>query len=139
MIENLEKIKAAIEIEAKYRYIDIHGKRQKFSSFIKQEAKSNYKKSKKNPRWAVVIEAFEQYPCLSMPDRKKAIDQLIKVIKTDLQQEKEEKKQKENQQLQRSKHPSEVDVMYIKGVGPKVAYKLNKLNKKEPLLRKKMM
>ena len=30
-------------------------------------------------------------------------------------------------QLQRQKHPSEVDVMYIKGVGPKVAYKLNKL------------
>ena len=25
------------------------------------------------------------------------------------------------------KHPSEVDVMYIKGVGPKVAYKFNKL------------
>ena len=45
MVDNLDKIKAAIEIEAKYRYIDIHGKRQKFSSFIKQEAKSNYKKS----------------------------------------------------------------------------------------------
>ena len=39
MIENLEKIKAAIEIEAKYRYIDIHGKTQSFSSFIKKEAK----------------------------------------------------------------------------------------------------
>ena len=32
MIENLDKIKAAIEIETKYRYIDIHGKTQKFSS-----------------------------------------------------------------------------------------------------------
>ena len=36
MIENLDKIKAAIEIETKYRYIDIHGKTQKFSSFIIQ-------------------------------------------------------------------------------------------------------
>ena len=45
MIENLDKIKAAIEIETKYRYIDIHGKTQKFSSFIKQEAQKNYKKS----------------------------------------------------------------------------------------------
>ena len=34
MVENLEKIKAAIDIEVKYRYIDIHGKTQKFSSFI---------------------------------------------------------------------------------------------------------
>lgn len=128
MVDNLDNIKAAIEIEAKYQYIDIHGKRQTFSKFIKDEATKNYKKSKKNPRWAVVIEAFERYPCLSMPDRKRAIDQLIKVIKTDLQQEREEKQEEENRQLQRTKHPSEVDVMYIKGVGPKVAYKLNKLN-----------
>ena len=48
MVENLEKIKAAIEIETKYRYIDVHGKTQNFSSFIKSEAKKNYKKSNKN-------------------------------------------------------------------------------------------
>ena len=44
MVENLDKIKAAIDIEVKYRYIDIHGKTQKFSSFIKGEARKNYKK-----------------------------------------------------------------------------------------------
>lgn len=128
MIENLENIKIAIDIETKYQYIDLHGKKQKFSDFIKGEAKKNYKKSKKNPRWAVVIEAFERYPCLSMPERKRAIEQLIKVIKTDLQQEKEAQQEEKTMQSQRNKHPSEVDVMYIKGVGPKVAYKLNKLN-----------
>ena len=127
MIENLDKIKAAIDIEIKYRYIDIHGKTQKFSSFIKKEAQRNYKKSKKNPRWAVVIEAFEIYPYASVPERRKSIEHLIRVIKTDIQQEKAEKKEEETMQLQRQKHPSEVDVMYIKGVGPKVAYKLNKL------------
>ncbi len=127
MIENLDKIKAAIDIEIKYRYIDIHGKTQKFSSFIKKEAQRNYKKSKKNPRWAVVIEAFEVYPYASVPERRKSIEHLIKVIKTDIQQEAAEKKEEETMQLQRQKHPSEVDVMYIKGVGPKVAYKLNKL------------
>lgn len=127
MIENLDKIKAAIDIEIKYRYIDIHGKTQKFSSFIKKEAQRNYKKSKKNPRWAVVIEAFEIYPYASVPERRKSIEHLIKVIKTDIQQEAAEKKEEETMQLQRQKHPSEVDVMYIKGVGPKVAYKLNKL------------
>ncbi len=127
MIENLEKIKAAIEIEKKYRYIDIHGKTQKFSSFIKKEAQKNYKKSKKNPRWAVVVEAFELYPVSSMPDRRKAIEHLIRVIKADLQQDAIEQKEENERQIQRTKHPSEVDVMYIKGVGPKVAYKFNKL------------
>ncbi len=127
MIENLDKIKAAIEIETKYRYIDIHGKTQKFSSFIKQEAQKNYKKSKKNPRWAVLIEAFDVYPYSSVPERRKSIEQLIRTIKAEIQQEKEIKQEEETMQLQRQKHPSEVDVMYIKGVGPKVAYKLNKL------------
>lgn len=127
MIENLDKIKAAIEIETKYRYIDIHGKTQKFSSFIKQEAQKNYRKSKKNPRWAVLIEAFDVYPYASVPERRKSIEQLIRTIKAELQQEKELKQEEETMQLQRQKHPSEVDVMYIKGVGPKVAYKLNKL------------
>lgn len=127
MIENLDKIKAAIDIEIKYRYIDIHGKTQNFSSFIKKEALKNYKKSKKNPRWAVVIEAFEVYPYASVPERRKSIEHLIRVIKTEIQNEKQEKQEEKERQLQRIKHPSEVDVMYIKGVGPKVAYKLNKL------------
>lgn len=127
MIENLDKIKAAIDIEVKYRYIDIHGKTQKFSSFIKTIAKENYKKSKKNPRWAVVIEAFEQYPFASITERRKSIEHFVKVIKAELQKEAAEKQEEESFKQQRLKHPSEVDVMYIKGVGPKVAYKFNKL------------
>ena len=127
MVENLDKIKAAIDIEVKYRYIDIHGKTQKFSSFIKGEARKNYKKSGKNPRWAVVEEAFDVYPYSSVPERRKAIEQLVRTIKADIQQEKQSQEEEKTMQLQRQKHPSEVDVMYIKGVGPKVAYKLNKL------------
>ena len=127
MVENLDKIKAAIDIEVKYRYIDIHGKTQKFSSFIKGEARKNYKKSGKNPRWTVVEEAFEVYPYASVPERRKAIEQLVRTIKADIQQEKQSQEEEKTMQLQRQKHPSEVDVMYIKGVGPKVAYKLNKL------------
>lgn len=127
MVENLEKIKAAIDIEVKYRYIDIHGKTQKFSSFIKKEAKKNYKLSKKNPRWEVVIESFEHYPYASITERRKAIEHLIRVIRADIQTQNQEQQEEKERQIQRTKHPSEVDVMYIKGVGPKVAYKLNKL------------
>lgn len=127
MVENLEKIKAAIDIEVKYRYIDIHGKTQKFSSFIKKEAQKNYKLSKKNPRWEVVIESFEHYPYASITERRKAIEHLIRVIRADIQTQNQEQQEEKERQIQRTKHPSEVDVMYIKGVGPKVAYKLNKL------------
>ena len=122
-MENLEKIKLAIDVEVKHRYIDIHGKKQAFSTFIKNIAKENYKNSKKNPKWAVMIETFEHYPFASVPERRRAIESLVKVIKSELIQKDEPKTSTPT-----IKRPAnQTDVMYIKGVGPKVAYKLNKL------------
>ena len=122
-MENLEKIKLAIDVEVKHRYIDIHGKKQAFSTFIKNIAKENYKTSKKNPKWAVMIETFEHYPFASVPERRRAIESLVKVIKSELIQKDEPKTS-----TPAIKRPAnQTDVMYIKGVGPKVAYKLNKL------------
>lgn len=124
MIDNLEQIKAAIEIEIKHRYIDIRGKSRSFSSFIKSEAKRFYKLSNKNPRWAIIVEAFEQYPTDSINSRRKSIENLIKVIKSEVTTQKNELETEKEMAL---KHPAQVDVTYIKGVGPKIAYKLNKL------------
>lgn len=124
MIENLDKIKIAIDLEVKHRYIDIRGKSQSFSSFIKSEAKKIYKATEKNPRWAVIIETFEHYPFASLNERRRSIERLIKVIKSEIQTTKAPQTE---QPADIPKNPNEVDVMYVKGVGPKVAYKLNKL------------
>ena len=123
-MENLDQIKLAIDVEIKYRYIDVHGKNQTFSAFIRNFTKDNYKKSKKNPKWAVLTEAFEHYPFASVPERRRSIENLIKVIKSELNPE---KTQPEEITEDNKKPPKLTDVMYIKGVGPKVAYKLNKL------------
>ncbi len=126
-MENLDKIKQAIDIEIKYRYIDIHGRSQTFSSFIRGEIKKNLKKFPKDTLWQVLREAFDVYPYVSIMERRKSIERLIKAIKLELQKEKKEQQEEKEREVQRKKHPSEVDVMYIKSVGPKVAYKLNKL------------
>jgi len=127
-LENLEQIKLAIEVEIKHRYIDIHGKKQSFSTFIKKEAEKKYKLSKKNPKWAVMVEAFEHYPFASVPERKRSIEQLIKVIKSELHQNSiTSNENSNNTDINITKPANQTDVMYIKGVGPKVAYKLNKL------------
>lgn len=118
MIDNAEQLKKAIEIEIQYKYIDIHGKTQSFSSFIKNEAKKYYKLSRKKPKWAVIEEAFEQYPFVSVNERRRSIDLLIKVLKS-------ETKTYTTQKVR--KYDKDTDVMYIKGVGPKIAYNLNKL------------
>ena len=83
MIENIEQLKKAIEIEIQYKYIDIHGKTQCFSRFIISEAKKYYKLSKKNPKWAVIAETFEHYPYASVPERRRSIEHLVKVIKSE--------------------------------------------------------
>lgn len=119
MIDNLEQLKKAIEIEIQYKYIDIHGKTQPFSSFIKKEAKRYYNLSKKNPKWAVILETFEHYPFVSVNERRRSIDMLIKVLKSETNSNKAEKQEAVTKPVS--------DVMYMKGVGPKVAYKLNKL------------
>lgn len=125
MIDNIEQLKKAIEIEIQYRYIDIHGKTQAFSSFIKNQAKKYYKLSKKNPKWAVIAEAFEHYPFAGLNERRKSIDNLIRVLKSETNPKPSKSEISNAPEL--TKSAKDTDVMYMKGVGPKIAYKLNKL------------
>lgn len=125
MIDNIEQLKKAIEIEIQYRYIDIHGKTQPFSTFIKNEAKRYYKLSQKNPKWAVIAEAFEHYPFAGLNERQKSIDNLIRVLKSETKPKLPKNEIANAPDL--AKSAKDTDVMYMKGVGPKIAYKLNKL------------
>ncbi len=121
MFENLEQIKQAIDIEIKHQYIDIRGKSKTFSRFIKEEILKEYKASKKNPKWSIMLETFDRYPTESMPLRRKAINRLITVIKAELNPPEISKTQGAE-----DKDPNS-DVIYVKGVGPKIGATLNKL------------
>ena len=121
-MDNLEQIKKAIEIEIKYKYININGKSRNFSAFICSELRKEIKKTK-NPKWQVLLEHFERYQMDTAMNRKKSIDKLIHVIKTEKLGDKNETENKAN-----SKLTLKSDVMYLKGIGPKIAYILNKLN-----------
>ena len=120
-MDNLEQIKKAIEIEIKYKYININGKSRNFSSFICSELKKEIKRSK-TPKWQILLEHFERYQMDTMPQRKKSIEKLINVIRTDILGENTKAEQPDKKLTLFS------DVMYLKGIGPKIAYMLNKLN-----------
>lgn len=124
MIENIEQLRQAIEVERKYKYINIQGRQCSFSAFIKKFAKQQYALSDKNPKWTVLIETFDYYPMSSVIERKRAVDLLVKIIKSELEVKKDPEQKKETET---PRNPNEVDVMYVKGVGPKIAYMLNKL------------
>lgn len=118
-MNNLEQIKKSIEIEVKYKYINISGKTKSFSAFICSELRKEIKVSK-NPKWQILLEHFERYPMDTLFQRKKSIEKLVRAIKSN-SETKEENKTAEKAITFKS------DVMYLKGVGPKVGYILNKL------------
>lgn len=119
-IENIETLKRAIEVEVEHRYIDIRGRICPFSQFILGELKNIQRMDKTNPKWKTLINLFESYPCDDISNRMRAIRQLVNGLK----------KPFENPLAAKAtfvKHPDETDVMYIKGVGPKIAGVLNKI------------
>lgn len=119
-IENLEQIRQAIEVEQKNLYIDIRGKMTTFSGFVLKELNKLYKKSKRDPKWLVLSKEFETYPMASVPSRRKAVQRLVITLRKEIEAPK-------IVPVEKTDNPSEVDVVYVKGVGPKVANLLNKL------------
>lgn len=124
-MDNLEQVKKAVEIEVKHRYININGRTKSFSSFICSVLRNEIKLYPDNPKWKVLLEHFERYHIETVPSRKKSLERLVSVIKS--QYEKPLETDSENVKNGEIKPLSHADVTYIKGVGPKIAYLLNKL------------
>ena len=123
-IEQIKQLRQAIEVEQKNLYIDIRGKEDTFSGFILKQLHKLYKKSKKNPKWILLIKEFETYSISTMTVRRKAIQRLVKTLREEINPDGEVKKTETSTIL---KNPEDTDVMYVKGVGPKVGHLLNRL------------
>ena len=121
-MDNLEQVKKAVEIEVKHKYININGRTKSFSSFICSVLRNEIKLYPENPKWKVLLEHFERYPMETVPSRKKSLERLVSVIKAQYIDP-----PKVETVFTDKKPISQADVTYIKGVGPKIAYILNKL------------
>ena len=121
---DIEQIKRAIQVEEKYKYINIMGRELSFAAFMLSQLKLVYKKSGKNVKWLPIIEAFEHYAQENVFQRKKTINRFVSLLKTELTQKNEENITVEKKELI-SIYDS--DVVMLKGVGPKFGYLLNKL------------
>lgn len=122
-IENLDTIKKAVEVEIKHCYIDITGKKSTFSKFILEELRKIAKIDPDNPKWEYLCNIFERYSITDLSSRMKSIKQLIINLQNPFENEKKEEKKPPSF----NRNPEDIDVMYVKGVGPKVGAILNKL------------
>ncbi len=118
---DIAQIRRAIEVEEKYKYINIMGREVAFAGFMLKQLRSIYKYSGKNPKWLPVIEAFEHYQTDNMFQRKKTIQRFVALIKNDLKPQNNSSDNKVDSDIYNS------DVIMLKGVGPKFGYLLNKL------------
>ena len=124
MLENIQQIRQAIEVEQKNQYIDIRGRQFNFSGFILNQLHKLYKQSKKNPKWLLLIKEFETYQISSMPTRRKSVQRLVYTLREEITDEGEVKK---TDLTQTHKNPAQTNVIYVKGVGPKIGHLLNRL------------
>ncbi len=119
---DIEKIKRAINVEEKYKYIDIMGRETSFSGFMIKQLYKIYKLSSKNAVWLPVIEAFEHYSQENILQRKKTVNRFVSVLKKEL------KPFSSNEIEQTQKfNIYETDISSLKGIGKKMGYLLNKL------------
>lgn len=123
-LENFETLKKAVEVEVKHNYINIPGRTCSFSKFMLGEIYKISRDFPANPAWKNLYEIFQSYPTASLPTRMKIIKQLAKNLKNPSGEAATETKPAPQEP---SRSPEEVDVMYVKGVGPKVAALLNKM------------
>ena len=118
---DIAQIRRAIEVEEKYKYINIMGREVAFAGFMLKQLKSIYKFSGKNAKWLPVIEAFEHYPTDNMFQRKKTIQRFVTLLKNDLNPINTSSEKNPETDIYSA------DVIMLKGVGPKFGYLLNKL------------
>ena len=78
---DISQIKRAIEVEEKFKYINIMGKETDFAKFMLKQLRIIYRYSNKNPKWLPVIEAFEHYAHENILQRKRTIQRFITAIK----------------------------------------------------------
>ena len=124
MLDKIKQIKQAIEIEQKHLYINIRGKEDTFSGFILKQLRLFYRQSKRNPKWLVLSKEFETYSMATVGTRRKSIQRLVHTLRQEINNEGNVKQTDTTAVI---KDPAETDVIYIKGVGPKVGSLLHKL------------
>lgn len=128
------QILTSCKVEMEHKYINITGKKSTFSKFVLDTLRLMLKKINKTERHRVekLIAHFEQYHIDSPPSRAHSVELLVdtfayfkKLIKPQVRVQKKE-------DTIQAKKPftndiSEIEVQFVKGVGPKTALLFNKL------------
>ena len=127
--EIYEKVKQAITLEIKYQYINFDGKKMNFSKFmigiLYDVLKRINRVEKQNV--ANLINLFESYSIDSVFNRKYTIDKTLELFYRLRKQIKPKVKKNATESKEFQEEIEDIDVTFVKGVGPQIAKLFNKL------------
>ena len=124
-----EKVKTALTYEIKYKYIDFDGRKMNFSKFMLKTLYNILNRIHKTEKQEILnlINLFESYHVDSLSSRRYSVDKALEVFARLKKLIKPAKvSAKEEREFQ--DEIDEIDVAFVKGVGPQLAKIFNKMN-----------
>lgn len=127
--EIYEKVKTAVSLEIKYQYIDFDGRKMNFSKFMIKTLYSILNRIHKTEKQSIstLIDLFESYHIDSLQNRRYTIDKTLETFAR-LKKIIKPQEAKTKQVIEFKDEIDEIDVAFVKGVGPQLAKIFNKMN-----------
>jgi len=147
-LEIISQVIRAIEFEQEHQYINAIGKTGNFSSFLRKKAQEALKLFPQSAKWSTIYSILDRYPFLDLATRmnitKRIIDSLLdlkghyeneintqKYFNQDFKQTSQEttkevtnKKKSDEITIINDADITDLEIQYVKGVGPYLAEKL---------------
>jgi ATP-dependent DNA helicase RecG len=121
----LKELQQALQIETQHRFVDIQGKKKKFSVFLNEVLSDIQPLLTPMPEGKLLLTQAEQYAFADLNTRMKLIERLHQAVLL-LQTPQTPQRPRTVMKNQIDTAPSEVEVQFCKGVGPRVGAILNK-------------
>ena len=139
-LEIIQKIKAGIRFEIQHNYINVVGKQGDFTSFMKEETKAAIKLFEHSEKWHKISALISRYPFIDLSSRIANIKQISEILieleelyESDINKNspklksKTDSNNKTNLDL-KNLDAEQIPLQFVKGVGQKLAEKLEKMN-----------
>ena len=133
-LQIIDKLKNGIRFEVEHNYINIVGKSGDFTSFIKKECKNAIGIFKHSDNWHKILALISRYPFQDLSTRIETIRYISEIIISleELYEENNPNKQKNKEKPEslpvvKDAELRKIPVQFVKGIGPKLAEKFNKI------------
>ena len=121
---HLSDLRQAIQVERRFQYTDVQGKRRRFSQFLIDTIKQLQPflmQRVSNKEWEPLLKASQHYPFADLQVRMRLIDKLQALLDAPVQKPEPTPKPKEHTVGFHGQRPEQTEVQFVKGIGPNLS------------------